>query len=254
MTEKNRKDSFHTVALHHHNRTQRADVCTRRQKNYISLLYIFLQRSPCSTSSCFHAVAETRWQCVVARCICSTFEHAMSDTRSKCVVLPLTWNCCWDYQVSKPPFPSCSLSRDTFMSWNDDCPFGVKTAVLGLVYSSLGWVSGTALRLVGPVFRVSDVVSVLVFSEIDSCTSENIYDVRSFIFACLAEEEPPFSIPGFAASDFCSTDQCRSPLRIHTCTFTWVPRGAFFPWSASWTGHARTHNSVLLAQWMLEMW
>ena len=32
MTEKNRKDSFHTVVLHHNNCTQRADVCTRRQK------------------------------------------------------------------------------------------------------------------------------------------------------------------------------------------------------------------------------
>ena len=90
-------------------------------------------------------------------------------------------------------------------------------------------VSGTALRVVGLVFRVSDVVSVLFLVEIDSCTSENIYDVRSCIFAFLAEEEPPFIIPGFAASDFCSTVHCRSPLRIHTFTFTWVPRGAFFP-------------------------
>ena len=49
-----------------------------------------LPRSPCSTSSRFQAVFETRWPCVVPRCTCPTFQHAMSDTRSKCVVLQLT--------------------------------------------------------------------------------------------------------------------------------------------------------------------
>ena len=62
-----------------------------------------LQRCPCSTSSCFHAVSETRWQCVVPRCTCSTFDTAMSDTWSQCVVLPLTGTCCGDSQVSKLP-------------------------------------------------------------------------------------------------------------------------------------------------------
>ena len=49
-----------------------------------------LQRCPCSTSSCFHGVSETRWQCVVPRCTCSTFDTVMSDARSQCEVLPLT--------------------------------------------------------------------------------------------------------------------------------------------------------------------
>ena len=33
--QENKKHSFHTIALHHHNCTQRANVCTRRQKNYL---------------------------------------------------------------------------------------------------------------------------------------------------------------------------------------------------------------------------
>ena len=49
-----------------------------------------LQRYPCSTSSCFHGVSETRWQCVVPSCTCSTFDTVMSDARSQCEVLPLT--------------------------------------------------------------------------------------------------------------------------------------------------------------------
>ena len=223
MTEKNRKDSFHTVALHHHNRTQRADVCTRRQKNYISLLYIFLH--PCCSCDTVAMCSGTMYMFQIGACyvwhkveMCSFTTDLKSFLRLSGVQTPLPqlFLVTWHLHVVKWWLP----------------PFWVKTAVLGLVYSSLGWVSGTALRVVGLVFRVSDVVSVLFLVEIDSCTSENTYDVRSCIFAFLAEEEPPFIIPGFAASDFCSTDHCRSPLRIHTCTFTWVPRGAFFPWSA----------------------
>ena len=51
--------------------------------------------------------------------------------------------------------------------------------------------------------------------EIDSHAPENTYDVRSDVFAFVAEEEPPFTFPGSAALIF-------SPLRSVAvpCAFT----------------------------------